>query len=338
MVYPRQGGKRHIANLVRARERANARREVMGRFLLGRCRQAVPVLFGVTLITFLLTHVALGDPARAMMGQRADPEMVARIRAEYGLDKPLWSRYPLYMGKLLVGDLGYSYRQGRPVSHVVAERLPATVRLAIAAMMVAVILGIAAGTIAAMRHNTMWDLLMMTISLLGISVPVFWLGMMLILFFAVWLGWLPISGYGDGALKHLILPALTLGALQAGYIARMTRSALLEVLRQEYVRTARAKGLKERVVILKHGLRNGILPVLTLVGIGLGDLLVGAPLTEIVFGWPGLGRLLVTAVGNRDLPVVLGSTLLFALIYLGANLLVDLAYAFVDPRVRLTEG
>jgi peptide/nickel transport system permease protein len=205
-------------------------------------------------------------------------------------------------------------------------------------MMVAVILGIAAGTIAAMRHNTMWDLLMMTISLLGISVPVFWLGMMLILFFAVWLGWLPISGYGDGALKHLILPALTLGALQAGYIARMTRSALLEVLRQEYVRTARAKGLKERVVILKHGLRNGILPVLTLVGIGLGDLLVGAPLTEIVFGWPGLGRLLVTAVGNRDLPVVLGSTLLFALIYLGANLLVDLAYAFVDPRVRLTEG
>ncbi len=201
MVYPRQGGKRHIANLVRARERANARREVMGRFLLGRCRQAVPVLFGVTLITFLLTHVALGDPARAMMGQRADPEMVARIRAEYGLDKPLWSRYPLYMGKLLVGDLGYSYRQGRPVSHVVAERLPATVRLAVAAMMVAVILGIAAGTIAAMRHNTMWDLLMMTISLLGISVPVFWLGMMLILFFAVWLGWLPISGYGDGALN-----------------------------------------------------------------------------------------------------------------------------------------
>jgi ABC-type dipeptide/oligopeptide/nickel transport system permease component len=202
-------------------------------------------------------------------------------------------------------------------------------------MLVAIVLGLAAGTIAAMRHNTLWDLFMMILSLLGISTPVFWLGMMLILLFAVWLGWFPISGYGDGAFGHLILPALTLGALQAGYIARMTRSALLEVLRQEYIRTARAKGLREGVVILKHGLRNGILPVLTLAGIGLGDLLVGAPLTETVFGWPGLGRLLVAAVGNRDLPVVMGATLLFALIYLGANLLVDLGYALVDPRVRL---
>lgn len=309
----------------------------MGSFLVGRCRQAVPVLFGVTLITFVLTHVALGDPVRAMMGQRADPDVVAKIQAEYGLDKPLWERYVLYMQKLLTGDLGYSYRQRRVVSAVIIERLPATVRLAIAAMMVAVALGITAGTIAAIRHNTLWDLLMMTFSLLGISTPVFWLGMMLILLFAVWLGWLPISGYGDGAFSHLVLPALTLGALQAGYIARMTRSALLEVLRQEYVRTARAKGLKERAVILKHSLRNGILPVLTLAGIGLGDLLVGAPLTETVFAWPGLGRLLVTAVGNRDLPVVLGATLLFALIYLGANLLVDMAYVLVDPRVRLME-
>jgi len=309
----------------------------MRRYVLSRCGQAVPVLFGVTLITFLLTHVALGDPVRAMMGQRADPEVVARIRAEYGLDKPLWHRYALYMGKLLVGDLGYSYRQGRPVSETLAERLPATARLAVAAMVVALVLGMTAGIVAAVRHNTGVDLLMMTLSLLGISTPVFWLGMMLILLFAVLLGWFPISGYGDGAFGHLVLPALTLGALQAGYIARMTRSALLEVLRQEYVRTARAKGLKERVVILKHGLRNGILPILTLAGIGLGDLLVGAPLTETVFAWPGLGRLLVAAVGNRDLPVVLGATLLFALIFLAANLIVDLVYALVDPRVRLTE-
>lgn len=309
----------------------------MGKFLFGRCRQAIPVLFGVTLITFLLTHVGLGDPVRAMMGQRSDPEIAARIRTEYGLDKPLWSRYALYMGKVLVGDLGYSYRQGRPVSQILAERLPATARLAVAAMIVAVTIGIAAGTIAAVRHNTAWDFLMMTLSLLGISTPVFWLGMMLIVFFAVWLGLFPISGYGDGALKHLVLPALALGALQAGYIARMTRSALLEVLRQEYVRTARAKGLRERTVILKHGLRNALLPVLTLTGIGLGDLLVGAPLTETVFAWPGIGRLLVAAVGNRDLPVVLGATLLFALIYLGANFLVDLMYTFVDPRVELME-
>jgi peptide/nickel transport system permease protein len=307
----------------------------MGRYLLGRCRQAIPVLFGVTLITFLLTHVGLGDPVRAMMGQRSDPEIAARIRAEYGLDKPIWDRYTLYMGKLLRGDLGYSYRQGRPVSRVLAERLPATARLAIAAMVVAVVLGMAAGIIAATRYNTRWDFLMMTFSLLGISTPVFWLGMMLILLFAVWLGWFPISGYGDGAFTHLVLPALTLGALQAGYIARMTRSALLEVLRQEYVRTARAKGLGERTVILKHALRNAIVPVLTLAGIGLGDLLVGAPLTETVFAWPGLGRLLVAAVGNRDLPVVLGATLLFALIYLAANFLVDVAYALVDPRVEL---
>lgn len=307
----------------------------MGRYLFGRCRQAIPVLFGVTLITFLLTHVGLGDPVRAMMGQRSDPEIAARIRAEYGLDKPIWDRYTLYMGKLLRGDLGYSYRQGRPVSRVLAERLPATARLAGAAMAVAVVLGMAAGIIAAVRYNTRWDFLMMMCSLLGISTPVFWLGMMLILLFAVWLGWFPISGYGDGAFTHLVLPALTLGALQAGYIARMTRSALLEVLRQEYVRTARAKGLGEGAVILKHALRNAVLPVLTLAGIGLGDLLVGAPLTETVFAWPGLGRLLVAAVGNRDLPVVLGATLLFALIYLAANFLVDVAYALVDPRVEL---
>ncbi len=309
----------------------------MGRYVLSRCRQVVPVLFGVTLITFLLIHVGLGDPVRAMMGQRSDPEIAARIRTEYGLDKPLWNQYTLYMGKLLVGDLGYSYRQRRPVSRVLAERLPATVRLAFASMIVALVVGGIAGTIAAVRHNTLWDLLIMTLSLLGISTPVFWLGMMLVLLFGVWLGWFPISGYGDGGFTHLVLPALTLGALQAGYIARMTRSALLEVLRQEYVQTARAKGLRERVVILKHALRNALLPVLTLAGIGLAELLAGAPLTEMVFAWPGLGRLLVSALGNRDIPVVLGATLLFALIYLGANFLVDLAYAVIDPRVELTK-
>jgi len=309
----------------------------MGKYVLGRCRQAVPVLFGVTLITFLLTHVALGDPVRAMMGQRADPDIVARIRVEYGLDAPVWKRYVRYLGKLVVGDLGTSYRQGRPVSEVIAERLPATARLAVAAMGIALVLGVAAGVVAAMRHNTLVDLLLMMGALLGISTPVFWLGMMLIILFGVWLGWFPISGYGEGDIRHLILPALTLGVLQAGIIARITRSALLEVLHQEYIRTARAKGLREGVVVLKHGLRNGLMPVITLAGIGLGDLLVGAPLTETVFAWPGLGRLLVSAVGNRDLPVVVGATFVFALIYLGASLLVDLAYALVDPRIRVVE-
>lgn len=309
----------------------------MTRYVLRRCGQAVPVILGVTFIAFLLLHFALGDPVRAMMGQRADPEVMARIRAEYGLDKPLWLQYGLYMGRLLRADLGYSYRQGRPVTHVLAERLPATARLAVAAMVVALVFGLGAGTIAAVRHNSPLDLLLMGSALVGISMPVFWLGMMLILIFAVLLGLFPISGYGGGDLRHLLLPALTLGALQAGYIARMTRSALLEVLRLEYVRTARAKGLRERIVILKHALSNALLPIFTLIGIGFGDLLVGAPLTETVFAWPGLGRLLVSAVGNRDLPIVVGATLLFALIYLGVNLLVDLGYAWVDPRVRLTK-
>jgi ABC-type dipeptide/oligopeptide/nickel transport system permease component len=256
---------------------------------------------------------------------------------EYGLDEPVWKRYVRYLGKLVVGDLGTSYRQGRPVSEVIAERLPATARLAVTAMGIALVLGVAAGVVAAMRHNTLVDLLLMMGALLGISTPVFWLGMMLIILFGVWLGWFPISGYGEGDIRHLILPALTLGVLQAGIIARITRSALLEVLHQEYIRTARAKGLREGVVVLKHGLRNGLMPVITLAGIGLGDLLVGAPLTETVFAWPGLGRLLVSAVGNRDLPVVVGATFVFALIYLGASLLVDLAYALVDPRIRVVE-
>jgi len=309
----------------------------LGRHALKRLIALIPVLFGVSLIVFVLTAISLGDPVRAMMGQRGDPEVIAQIRKDYALDEPLWTRYGLWMGKLLRGDLGQSYHQQRPVSEVIAERLPATARLAVAAMGIALVLGVAAGVVAAMRHNTLVDLLLMMGALLGISTPVFWLGMMLIILFGVWLGWFPISGYGEGDIRHLILPALTLGVLQAGIIARITRSALLEVLHQEYIRTARAKGLREGVVVLKHGLRNGLMPVITLAGIGLGDLLVGAPLTETVFAWPGLGRLLVSAVGNRDLPVVVGATFVFALIYLGASLLVDLAYALVDPRIRVVE-
>ncbi|MFQ5839927.1 MAG: ABC transporter permease [Candidatus Methylomirabilales bacterium] len=307
----------------------------MGRFLLVRLGQMVPVLLGITLLIFFLTTVALGDPARARMGQRADPEVVARLRADFGLDRPLWERYVRYIGRLLRGDLGTSFRQARPVTTVIVERLPATIRLAVAATLIAMVLGGAAGVVAAVKHNRFTDLTMMILALVGISTPVFWLGMMLILCFAVLLRWFPISGYGGGDLAHLVLPAVTLGMAQAGVVARMTRSALLEVLREDYIRTARAKGLRERMVILKHALRNACLPILTLAGIGFGDLLVGAPLTETVFAWPGLGRLLVAGVGNRDLPVVMGATLFFALIYLIANLIVDLGYALVDPRIRL---
>ncbi len=307
-------------------------------FAVRRALQLVPVLLGLTLIVFALQAVALGDPVRAAMGQRGDPEAIARIRADYGLDAPLWVQYGQYLGRLLRGDLGRSFRQQVPVADLIAERLPATLRLALAAMGLAALLGVAAGVAAAVGHGRVLDAAIMTVALLGISTPVFWLGMMLVLLFAVTLGWFPISGYGEGDWRHLILPALTLGALHVGYIARMTRSSLLEVLGEDYLRTARAKGLHESVVLLKHGLRNASLPILTLVGIGVGDVLVGAPLTETVFAWPGLGRLLVAAAANRDLPVVLGATLLFALIYVVANFLVDCCYVLADPRLRFAGG
>lgn len=238
------------------------------------------------------------------------------------------------MGRVLRGDLGRSYHQQRPVGEVIAERFPATLRLAVAATLLAVAFGLTTGIAAALSPGSALDHLLMGAAVIGISTPVFWLGLMLSLFFAVWLGWLPVSGYGDGAMANLVLPALTLGALHTGTIARMTRSSLLEVVRQDYVQTARAKGLSEVTVVGKHALKNALIPVVTVIGIGLADLLVGAPLTETVFAWPGLGRMLVAAVGQRDLPVVMGAVLVFAVIYVLGSLLVDLAYLVIDPRVR----
>lgn len=306
----------------------------LGRTVLGRLAAVGPVVLGITLLVFLLNAAALGDPARAALGQRADAETLERLRREYALDRPLPVRYVAWLGRLARGDLGQSFREQRPVVHVLIERLPATARLALAATLISVVLGVFAGALAALRPGSALDHLLMTGAVLGISTPVFWLGMMLALVFGVTLGWLPVSGYGDGSTRHLLLPALTLGALHTGTVARMTRSSLLEVVRQDYMATARAKGLPERVVLLKHGLRNALIPVVTVVGIGLADLLVGAPLTETVFAWPGLGRLLVAAVGQRDLPVVMGAVLVFALVYVLGNLLVDLAYVAIDPRTR----
>jgi len=294
----------------------------------------LPVLIGVSLLVFILTAIALGDPVRAMMGQRGDPAIIQQIRQEYALDRPVWVQYATWMGRLLRGDLGRSYHQQRPVADVILERFPATFRLALSATALAVALGVSAGILSALRPGSLLDHLLMGAAVLGVSTPVFWLGLMLSLLFSVWLGWFPVSGYGDGALANLVLPAVTLGALHTGTIARMTRSSLLEVVRHEYVQTARAKGLAERWVIGKHALRNALIPVVTVIGIGLADLLVGAPLTETVFAWPGLGRMLVAAVGQRDVPVVMGAVLVFAVIYVGGNLLVDLAYLLIDPRVR----
>ncbi len=294
----------------------------------------IPVLFGISLLVFVLNAVALGDPARAMLGQRGDPEVIAQIRQDYALDRPLWIQYATWMGRLLRGNLGHSYHQQRPVSEVLGERFPATLRLALAATLIAVTLGLAIGIAAALAPGGALDHVLMGVAVVGISTPVFWLGLMLSLLFAVWLGWLPVSGYGDGSLANLVLPALTLGALHTGTIARMTRSSLLEVIRQDYIQAARAKGLAEVTVIGKHALKNSLIPVVTVIGIGLADLLVGAPLTETVFAWPGLGRMLVAAVGQRDLPVVMGAVLVFAVVYVLGSLLVDLAYLVIDPRIR----
>ena len=306
----------------------------VARALGGRVLALVPVLLGITVLVFLLNALALGDPARAALGQRAHPAALERLRRELALDKPLPAQYATWLTRLARGDLGQSFREERPVLDVVLERVPATARLAGAAMLLAVVAGVALGAMAAVRAGSGLDHALMAVAVLGISTPVFWLGMMLALLFAVTLGWLPVSGYGDGALGNLVLPALTLGALHIGTVARMTRSSLLEVIGQDYVSTARAKGLPEPVVLLKHALRNALIPVVTVVGIGLADLLVGAPLTETVFAWPGVGRLLVAAVGQRDLPVVMGAVMLFALVYVAGNLVVDLVYLAIDPRTR----
>ena len=303
---------------------------VVGRRLLA----LVPVLLGISLLVFALTAISLGDPVRATMGQRGDPAAIARIRGDYGLDEPIWVQYGMWMSRLLRGDLGHSYRQQRPVTTIVAERFPATLRLALAATGVAVVLGVAAGTIAAVRHGGATDLAVMVGALVGISTPVFWLGLMLILVFAVWLGWFPVSGYGDGSWRHLVLPASILGYFSLAYISRMTRSFMLEQLRQEYIVTARVKGVTEWRVIWVHALGNVWVPLVTVIALSYAGLLEGSVLTETVFAWPGLGFYLTQSLLNADMNAVLGATLVVGAIFIGVNLLSDLLYRLLDPRAR----
>jgi peptide/nickel transport system permease protein len=304
------------------------------RIVAGRLVALVPVLLGITVLVWALSAIALGDPARAAMGQRADPAAVERARRELDLDRPAVVRYVRWVNRVVHGDLGRSLRDRRPVAAVIAERFPATLRLALAATVVSVVAGVPMGVVAATRHRRLLDQALMAGAVLGISMPVFWLGMMLSLVFAVMLGWLPVAGYGGGDWRHLVLPALTLGALHTGVVARMSRASMLDVSRQEYLRSARAKGLSELTVLMKHGFRNAAIPVVTVIGLGLADLLVGAPLTETVFAWPGLGRLLVVSVDQRDVPVAMGAVLVFALVYVVGSLIVDLVYLAVDPRTR----
>jgi len=304
----------------------------MGPYLLKRVILALPVLLGVSIVVFTMIRLIPGDPAQLMAGQAATQEIITEIRRDLGLDRPIIVQYAYFLRNAVRGDLGRSLFNRAPVTEELALRFPRTVRLGLASMLVAAAIGVPAGIISATRHLSWVDSLVMVVALAGVSMPVFWLGLNLILIFAVRLQWLPAIGHESWA--HLILPAVTLGAASAAIIARMTRSAMLEVLRQDYVRTARAKGVAEPTVIGRHALRNALIPVVTVAGLQLGTLLGGAVLTESVFAWPGVGRLLVDAVLARDYPIIQGTVLLIATTFVLLNVLVDLLYAVLDPRIR----
>jgi peptide/nickel transport system permease protein len=328
--------------------------------LLRRLVLTIPILLGVSLLVFLMLHSAGGDPAQTILGARADPESIAALRHELGLDRPLLVQYVAFLSGAVRGDFGRSYRSNTPVIVEIATRFPATIELAIAAMAIAVVAGVVFGTLAAVRRHSIFDYLSSTVVLLGVSIPTFWLGLILIIIFGLWLRWLPISGrvnprlgadpslpfltvgslvqgnwtVAKDALRHLILPALTLAAWPAAIVARMTRASLIESLGQDYVRTARGKGLPERLIVVGHAARNALLPVLTVVGLEFGTLLGGAVVTETIFSWPGLGQLTVTAIGARDYQVVQGVVVLLGAVFVLLNLLVDVLYAVLDPRIR----
>jgi len=308
----------------------------MHTYIIKRLILTIPVLIGVSLLIFFMIRLIPGDPAEVIGGNLATPEMLDRIREDLGLDQGLHVQYYVFVSNLVKGDLGKSISHNRPVNTLLAERFPKTLELTLASMLVSIIIGITAGIISAARRFSIFDSTTMVIALAGVAIPSFWLGMMLQLVFSVQLGWLPSSG--RGTLLHLVLPALTLGIGAAGLLARITRSSMLEVLRQDYITTARAKGLKERVVIAKHALKNALIPVVTVLGLQFGNLLGGAVIIENVFAWPGVGRLMVEAILSRDYPVVQGTALALAVGFVFINLFVDLIYAYLDPRIRYTTG
>jgi ABC-type dipeptide/oligopeptide/nickel transport system permease component len=300
-------------------------------FILRRLLLAVPVLLGVVFVVMLTIDLLPGDAVTLMLGEHATKDAVARLREHLGLDKPFLVRYLDYVGQLVHGDLGRSIQQNRPVAAELGDAWPATLQLTVAALLLAAALGIAAGAASAVWPNSLFDAVARLGSLFGLSMPIFWTGLVLIVVFSLWLNWLPVGG--AGSLTHLVLPAVTLALPSVAMIARLTRSAVLDVLREDYVRTARAKGLRELWVLGRHALRNALIPIITLVGLQSGQLMGGAVLTETVFSWPGLGRLMVKAIFARDYVLLQGAVLLFALAFVIINLLVDLSYGLLDPRV-----
>jgi ABC-type dipeptide/oligopeptide/nickel transport system permease component len=304
----------------------------MKTFLLRRLLQSVLVLLGVSVVVFLILHLT-GDPALLLLPPEATAEDIARLRQQLGFDDPLPAQYLRFLRGAVRGDFGESLRHGEPAMALVLERLPATFELAGAGLLLALCLAIPAGILSAVRRNTVLDYVSTVVALFGQAMPTFWLGIMLILVFSVQLGWLPSSGRGD--LQHLVLPAVTLGLFTTARITRLTRSGMLEVLGQDYIRTARAKGVSEPPVVWKHALRNASIPIVTIVGIELGTLLGGSVITETIFAWPGVGRLSVQAIFNRDYPVVQAAVFLLASTFVLVNLLVDVVYTYLDPRIRL---
>ncbi|HHB92617.1 MAG TPA: ABC transporter permease [Thioploca sp.] len=301
-------------------------------FLFSRLFSTLIVMLGVVTLVFLLIHLVPGDPVQAMLGESATSVDQEVLRTSLGLDQPLLTQWQSYISGLFQGDLGISLYSKNPIIDMLWERLPATLELAIAGLLVALILAIPLGSIAALRKDGMYDNIAMVFALLGVSIPNFWLGPMLIYLFSLTFGWLPVSG--NDSLLSLILPALTLGTALAAILARMIRSTLLEVLNEDYIRTARAKGLRESAIVIHHALRNASLPLITVLGLQLGTLLGGAVITEIIFAWPGIGQLTIESIERRDYPVVQACILLISLSYVLVNTLTDLIYTWLDPRVN----
>ena len=305
----------------------------MLRYLVRRLLLTIPVLLGVATLVFLLIHFIPGDPAQAMLGEGASQEEIEQLRTRLGLDRPLIVQYGAFLSGVVRGDLGVSLRNDQPVARQIVQRMPATAELAFASMGVAVLVALPLGIMAAVWRGTAIDVGAMTLSLLGISIPNFWLGPLMAIVFAVQLGWLPVGGSGTPA--HLVLPAVTLGAALAAILARMTRASLLEELSEPYVLAARARGVSRSRAVLHHAFLNSLIPIVTILGLQFGAVLTGAVITETIFAWPGIGRLLIQSIGFRDYPTVQGCVLLIAVTYVGVNLLTDLTYGFLDPRIRV---
>jgi peptide/nickel transport system permease protein len=305
----------------------------MARYFLKRLILLVPTVLGVLTLVFLFRPLIPGDPIDFMLGETARTTDRALLRQAYHLDRPLHEQYVIFLKNAFQGNLGRSIHARRPVKEMIAERMPATVQLTLAAALVAVLIAVPAGIVSAIRKDSWVDNGATLFAMLGVAMPNFWLGPLLIILFSIHLGWFPVSGYGG--LAHLALPALTLGTAMSAILTRMTRSSMLEVLKEDYITTARAKGLAETVVIVKHAFRNACIPILTLVGLQLGGLLAGSIITETIFSWPGIGRLTITAIHSRDYPLLQGCVITISFTYILINLLTDLAYALSDSRIRL---